>query len=553
MKMLLTYAIACVFSLSSNAQTFTEILGRPTDHSITMSILFNQSVDVYWEYGQNSGNYNQQTATFHAQKAVPLEAVLDSLATNTKYYYRTRYRIGGSASSFLAGTEHTFETARRKGSTFTFAIEADPHMDANSDSSAYALTLKNILAVHPDFLIDLGDNFMSEKLSVINQENITSRHLMLRNFYAQTCHSVPLFLVIGNHEGEQGWRLDGTPNSMPVLASNTRKLYFPNPLPDSFYSGDTKEEPFVGLRQNYYAFEWGDVLIVVLDPYWYTVQKPDWSWTLGEEQYNWFEKTITESKAKYKFVFSHQLVGGNGNTGRGGTEFADFFEMGGNNSDGTWGWDTFRPEWEKPIHQLMLENKVNAFFHGHDHFFGKQEKDGIIYQEVPQPSNKNIKNTSAAEYGYVDGVFLPGRGFLKVTVSEKEVKVDYIQTYLPQEETDTCKNGKLAYSYTINSQTASAIEEREIAPSLQLKQNFPNPFSQETTIQYSIPETGQVSLKIYNALGCEIKQLVNQSQQAGTYSVKYDIPGDSGFAGLLFCRLTMGNYSKSIKLLQYEY
>jgi hypothetical protein len=40
----------------------------------------------------------------------------------------------------------------------------------------------------------------------------------------------------------------------------------------------------------------------------------------------------------------------------------------------------------------MLENKVNIYFHGHDHFYGKQEKDGMIYQEVPQPSAKNIKS-----------------------------------------------------------------------------------------------------------------------------------------------------------------
>jgi hypothetical protein len=106
------------------------------------------------------------------------------------------------------------------------------------------------------------------------------------------CHSVPLYLILGNHEGEVGWGLDGTANNLAVMASNTRKLYYPNPLPNNFYSGNTEEEPFVGLRENYYAFEWGDALFVVLDPFWYTLKKPDWGWTLGPEQYNWFSKTL---------------------------------------------------------------------------------------------------------------------------------------------------------------------------------------------------------------------------------------------------------------------
>ena len=34
-----------------------------------------------------------------------------------------------------------------------------------------------------------------------------------------------------------------------------------------------------------------------------------WNWTLGQQQYNWFKQTLQESTAKFKFVFSHQLVG----------------------------------------------------------------------------------------------------------------------------------------------------------------------------------------------------------------------------------------------------
>ena len=60
------------------------------------------------------------------------------------------------------------------------------------------------------------------------------------------------------------------------------------------------------------------------------------------------------------------------------------------------------PAGRMPIHDLLVANHVTAVFHGHDHLFVKQDLDGIIYQEVPQPSAARANATnSAAEYGYV--------------------------------------------------------------------------------------------------------------------------------------------------------
>jgi phosphodiesterase/alkaline phosphatase D-like protein len=86
----------------------------------------------------------------------------------------------------------------------------------------------------------------------------------------------------------------------------------------------------------YYCVGVGDALFVVLDPYWYTKPKPDsltgWRWTLGKEQYDWLKSTLEQSTSTFKFVFMHQLVGGD-KDGRGGTEYADKYEWGGNNLD----------------------------------------------------------------------------------------------------------------------------------------------------------------------------------------------------------------------------
>ena len=200
----------------SDGSAFSEILGRPTNTTISVNILFAQQAEVYWEYGTTSGNYSGKTATSTVSKDVPLEADLTNLTTDTKYFYRTRYRLNGS-SSFLAGPENTFHTPRSSGSSFTFAIEADPHLDTNSDSTSYKLTLNNILSGNPDFLIDLGDTFMSEKLDNPIQSEITRRHLLLRSYFDKITPSVPLYLVIGNHEGELGWLLNGTADRKSVV------------------------------------------------------------------------------------------------------------------------------------------------------------------------------------------------------------------------------------------------------------------------------------------------------------------------------------------------
>jgi len=62
---------------------------------------------------------------------------------------------------------------------------------------------------------------------------------------------------------------------------------------NGFYTG-SPEENQIGFPQNYYAWTWGNALFVVLDPYSYTLRKPNgsvdnWAWTLGDIQYTWFK------------------------------------------------------------------------------------------------------------------------------------------------------------------------------------------------------------------------------------------------------------------------
>ena len=298
-------------------------------------------------------------------------------------------------------------------SSFVFTITADSHLDYNTDRALYERTLKRAAADKPAFHIDLGDTFMSEKHT--NRADAAQQYVDQQRYFAML--GTPVHLVIGNHDGESGRYLDGTTNNLAVWSRAMRMKYFPEPLaPDG---------------RNYYSWETNNVLCVTLDPFWFTPRaqrtQDNWVWTLGKGQYDWLKHTLETSRAKFKFVFIHHLVGGKDRQGRGGVEVAPFYEWGGKNADGTDGFATHRPGWAMPIHQLLLTNRVSAVFHGHDHLFVKQELDGIVYQELPQPGDPRGSTRSAAEYGYKNGLILGSSGYMRVSVSGNVAKLEYVK------------------------------------------------------------------------------------------------------------------------------
>ena len=126
---------------------------------------------------------------------------------------------------------------------------------------------------------------------------------------------------------------------------------------------------------------------------------------------------------------------------------AHLYEWGGHNNKGVWEFDIKRPGWEMPIHQLMVQNGVTIFFQGHDHVFVQQQFDGVIYQTTPYPADPNYSLNNADRY--TSGDKLPCSGYVRVTVSEFSVLVEYVRTFLPTDETAEQVNGQVAYTYTV--------------------------------------------------------------------------------------------------------
>jgi endo-1,4-beta-xylanase len=111
--------------------------------------------------------------------------------------------------------------------------------------------------------------------------------------------------------------------------------------------------------------------------------------------------------------------------------------------------------------------------------------------------------------------------------------------------------GTSEYSITANFKTGSqivAVREPEGSPTqFYLSQNYPNPFNPVTQIQYSLPEKGFVSLRVYNIFGAEVATLCAGVQQAGSHSVMFN---GKGFAsGIYLYRLQSGNFMEAKKLI----
>jgi hypothetical protein len=477
-------------AVGATAPIANVILGRPTSNSIAVNVLAAQKVRAYIEYGYTKSKYTEKTPIYMLENAVPKVVELKSLKASSKIYYRLRYTID-SSNTFQIGKQYSFSTAKKVSSSFTFTVHGDTHPERSGkmfNSDLYYVTMANVAQQKPDFHILMGDDFSIDPLiskgqaTKANVEKIYRTH---RDWLGVIGSTVPIYLVNGNHEQAAAYLLDGTVSSPAVLAGNARLKYFPLPVPNDFYSGNSKEIPGVGLPRDYYAWNWGDALFVTLDPYWHSKNPVDnvagilvaddvsgstkvgkknsagvgsggnnagagggggnsrnlWGIGIGDDQYAWLKKTLEESDAKFKFVFAHHVMG----TGRGGIELSYDYEWGGKDPKNITSFAKERPNWELPIHDLFVKNKVSIFFQGHDHIFVTQERDGVIYQSMPNPADDTFSYFNEA--AYKSGTKAPNSGHVRVSVSPNLATVEY---FLAARSKDSGRsNLQVAHKYSV--------------------------------------------------------------------------------------------------------
>lgn len=87
----------------------------------------------------------------------------------------------------------------------------------------------------------------------------------------------------------------------------------------------------------------------------------------------------------------------------------------------------------------------------------------------------------------------------------------------------------------------------ELINEFKLYQNYPNPFNPNTTIEFSLIKASSTKLSLYDVLGRQVKILVNEFLEPGSYSFNYK--AESISSGIYFVKIESGNYQSTIKMV----
>jgi photosystem II stability/assembly factor-like uncharacterized protein len=100
---------------------------------------------------------------------------------------------------------------------------------------------------------------------------------------------------------------------------------------------------------------------------------------------------------------------------------------------------------------------------------------------------------------------------------------------------------------TIQSTTDVANNDNNLPKQFTLSQNYPNPFNPSTKIRYQLPQSEKVTLKVYDIIGKEIAELVNEVKPAGKYEITFDAPQIT--TGVYFYSLQAGDFFETKKMI----
>ena len=149
---------------------------------------------------------------------------------------------------------------------------------------------------------------------------------------------------------------------------------------------------------------------------------------------------------------------------------------------------------------------VNEHSGGEDAFAAKLNSSGVLQWNTFMGSSDSDEGYSIA----VDGsgvAYVAGR------------------SYLTWGSPVNAHAGGFYDAFAVKFESTTAVEDEmdlDVPTEFTLSQNYPNPFNAFTLIEYALPRTNHVTLKVYNILGEEVETLVNQFQTQGNYAVAFD-------------------------------
>ena len=164
----------------------------------------------------------------------------------------------------------------------------------------------------------------------------------------------------------------------------------------------------------------------------------------------------------------------------------------------------------------------------------------LSWTTATETNNKGFEIERKSKEIWEKIAFVEGKGSTTETQSyqfiDKDLKPAKYQYRLKQIDFD----GTVSYSSIIEGEVAAPDK-------FDLSQNYPNPFNPLTVINYQLPVNSFVTLKIYDVLGNEIKTVVNENQEAGTYKINFD--GSSLTSGMYIYKLTANGFTSTKKMM----
>lgn len=365
--------------------------------------------------------------------------------------------------------------------------QADPGFPLNKLMNGFYLAkaIRHILNYEdPDFVVLLGDttgigSSYRWKAWGLPDGNLTEADrdyiaktlwLRTRKIYSGLTPNMPVYIAMGNHDGEEGW------NSLRFRSKEWRTKYFPLPVQTTYPEGGHPDG-------NFYAFSWGSdqnneggVQFIVLDVMAFCGEvepKTIFDWTLGKDQLSWLEEVLSKSDKDWNFACYHHVLGGwpagPGETdshiayGRGALfTAADYQKYG----------DPNRIEQVK-ITEWANKYGLRGFIYGHDHIFkvkkiglGGSQKDpfSVCCGSTKYVGEKGWWQGSLWTQHYGNGLksnpdFWGPSGITRLTLKNEEARVDYVLTgYTTQSNLPGAANDGATLSSTIFANPLPSIQ-----------------------------------------------------------------------------------------------
>ncbi len=356
-KLIKRILLICALMIANNC-LFADVLMLPYLQAITTTSVMimaecSNQTQVRVLYGENENmEMNRSTSYNESTDAVPETYVhriqLDGLKPDTKYYYKV---IQDGVDNYIK----TFKTPPVVG-----LLKVAVMGDGRSQPKVFSEISAQVRATKPDIVIMTGDICFDSKYKSFKDEFFVPELLNLASSYC-------FFNAVGNHER---------------FSKNT-KAFTQAPLSASG-------------RQDYYSFEIGDAIYIILST--------ETSCKKGSPQYVFLEKELKNTTKKWKIVAFHKsaYVGG--------------------------GHNEFKPM-VKVSEDLFEKYKVNLVLNGHSHFYQRNEVNGITHLTLagggaplytPELKKYTVKSAKEHHYGYfeIDGSEL---NFYVYNIEGKEI------------------------------------------------------------------------------------------------------------------------------------